>query len=126
MNVPAADKATFEALLADWNKAIVANDATAIGAFAEPDWVFVGENGTFSGGQFLDSVAAGRITHDTMTSEVHDVRRYGDVAVVIARVRNSGAYHGEAFTLDEWSTDVFVARGAEWRCVLTHLTSVAT
>ena len=125
MSASAADKATFEALLADWNEAIVANDAVAIGAFAEPDWVFVGENGTFSGAQFLESVAAGRITHDAMTSEVHDVRSYGDVAVVIARVRNSGTYQGEAFTLDEWSTDVFVARGTEWRCVLTHLTSIA-
>lgn len=122
---PPADRATFTALLADWNKAIVANDAEAIAAYADPDWVFVGENGTFTGAQFLDSVAAGRVTHDSMTSEVQDVRAYGDVVLVIARVRNSGAFNGEPFTLDEWTSDVFIARDGAWRCLLTHLTSVA-
>jgi ketosteroid isomerase-like protein len=60
-----------------------------------------------------------------MTSEVHDVRVYGDVAIVIARVRNRGEFGGNPFTLDEWSTDVFVRRGDRWRCSVTHLTSVA-
>ncbi len=120
------DEDTFAALLTDWNEAVVANDPDAIGAFAEPDWVFVGENGIFKGQQFLQSVAAGRVSHDSMTSEVHDLRVYGDVAVVIARVRNSGAFEGTAFELDEWSTDVFVRRDDRWRCSVTHLTSVST
>ena len=115
----------FTDLTTTWNAAIVTNDADAIGAFAEPDWVFVGENGIFTGAQFLESVAAGRVSHDMMTSDVHHVRIYGDVAVVIARVRNHGRYEGSEFTLDEWSTDVFVSRGDRWRCVLTHLTSAA-
>jgi uncharacterized glyoxalase superfamily protein PhnB/ketosteroid isomerase-like protein len=114
---------TFSALTAEWNKAIVANDPDAIAAFAEPDWVLVGENGIYPGQQFLESVATGEVSHDSMTSDVHNVRVYGDVAVVIARVHNSGAYDGKAFTLDEWSTDVFVRRGDSWRCVHTHLTS---
>lgn len=122
---PADAKAAFGRLMAEWNAAIVTNDADAIGAFAAPDWVFVGENGVFTGAQFLESVAAGRVSHDSMTSEVHDVRLHGDVAVVIARVRNSGAFLDEPFTLDEWSTDVFVRDGDRWLCTLTHLTSVA-
>ena len=121
----APDEASFTTLLADWNSAVVANDADAIAAFAEPDWAFVGENGIFSGTQFLRSVAAGRVTHDHMTSEVRNVRVYGDIAVVVARVRNSGTYEGNAFALDEWSTDVFVARNGRWRCLLTHLTPAA-
>lgn len=39
----------FSALITDWNQAVVANDPDAIAAFAEPDWVFVGENGIFPG-----------------------------------------------------------------------------
>ena len=70
-------------------------------------------------------MAAGRVTHDHMTSDVQDVRVYGDIAVVVARVRNSGTYEGNAFALDEWSTDVFVARNGRWRCLLTHLTPAA-
>jgi ketosteroid isomerase-like protein len=115
----------FSALIADWNQAVVANDPDAIAAFAEPDWVFVGENGIFPGEQFLEAVATGQVSHDFMTSEVHDVRVYGDVAIVIARVRNRGEFGGDPFTLDEWSTDVFVRRGDRWRCSVTHLTSVA-
>lgn len=60
-----------------------------------------------------------------MTSEVHDVRIYGHVAIVTARVRNSGTFDGNPFQLDEWSTDVFVRRAETWRCAVTHLTSVA-
>jgi ketosteroid isomerase-like protein len=115
----------FSALIADWNQAVVANDPEAIAAFAEPDWVFVGENGIFPGEQFLEAVGAGRVSHEFMTSEVHDVRVYGDVAIVIARVRNRGEFEGNPFMLDEWSTDVFVRRGDGWRCSVTHLTSVA-
>lgn len=125
MSRPPGDVASFTELLADWNAAIVANDADAIGEFASPDWVFVGAQGVTSGVQFLEAVAAGRITHDRMVSEVHDVRVFGDVAVVVARVRNSGAFEGNGFVLDEWSTDVFVVHEDRWRCVLTHLTSVA-
>jgi ketosteroid isomerase-like protein len=120
-----SDADSFGALAAEWNEAIVANDAEAIGRFAEPDWVFVGENGIFSGAQFLDSVAEGRVTHDFMTSDVHEVRIYGDVAVVTARVHNSGTFEGNPFQLDEWSTDVFVRRADGWRCAVTHLTPAA-
>ncbi|HWJ51972.1 MAG TPA: nuclear transport factor 2 family protein [Propionibacteriaceae bacterium] len=109
----------------DWNQSVVANDPDAIAAFAEPDWVFVGENGIFPGQQFLEAVATGQVSHDFMASEVHDVRVYGDVAIVIARVRNRGEFEGNPFALDEWSTDVFVRRGDRWRCAVTHLTSVA-
>lgn len=119
------DKETFTALFVDWNEAIVANDPDAIGAFAAPDWVFVGENGIFTGALFLESVATGQVSHDFMASEVHDVRVYGDVAVVVARVRNSGAFGGAPFTLDEWTSDVFVRHEGRWLCSLTHLTSVA-
>jgi ketosteroid isomerase-like protein len=120
-----SDAESFGALLTAWNEAIVANDPEAIRRFAEPDWVFVGENGIFPGDRFLESVADGRVTHDFMTSDVHDVRVYGHVAIVTARVRNSGTFDGDPFQLDEWSTDVFVRRAGTWRCAVTHLTSVA-
>ena len=116
---------TFAALLAEWNEAIVANDPEAIGRFAEPDWIFVGVDGVHGGAQFLESVAAGRITHDFMTSDLHSVRVLGDFAVVIARVHNSGTFDGTSFQLDEWATDLFVRRDGNWRCSLTHVTPAA-
>ncbi|HSJ46554.1 MAG TPA: nuclear transport factor 2 family protein [Euzebyales bacterium] len=115
----------FGALMDAWSAAIVADDPEAIGRFAEPDWVLIGETGVFPREQFLDSVAAGRITHHTMSHEIHEVRIYGDVAVVLTRGRNTGAYDGEEFELDEWTTEVFVRRDGGWKCSVTHLTAVA-
>jgi uncharacterized protein (TIGR02246 family) len=115
----------LSSVLAAFDEAIVSNDADAIARFVEPDWLFVGPHGTFRGDQFLQSVASGRVTHDAMASDVCDVRIYGDVAVVTARVHNSGTFDGAAFTNDEWSTDVYVRRDDGWRCSLTHLTPAA-
>ncbi|HSK96810.1 MAG TPA: nuclear transport factor 2 family protein [Euzebyales bacterium] len=113
----------FAQLLDSWAAAIVANDPEAIGRFAEPEWIMIGEGGIFPRAQFLESVRSGRVTHDAMSFELHAVRMYGDVAVVVARGRNSGAFDGTPFELDEWTSDVFVRRGDGWRCVLTHLAS---
>ena len=115
----------FGALMDAWSAAIVADDAEAIGRFAEPDWLLIGEAGVFPREQFLDSVATGRITHHTMSHEIHHVRTHGDVAVVLTRGRNTGAYEGQEFELDEWTTEVFVRRHDGWKCSITHLTSVA-
>lgn len=116
------DREEFAALLNAWATAIVDDDADAIGRFVEPEWVLVGETGIHSREQFLEAVASGNLTHETMYQEVHPVRIYGDVAVATARVTNNGTYKGTPFEADEWSTDVFVLSGGAWRCVLTHLT----
>lgn len=117
------DREEFAALLEAWATAIVANDPDAIDEFVEPEWIMIGEGGIFPREQFLESVASGNVTHDTMSFEVHEVRIYGEVAVVTVRGRNDGAYLGSPFALDEWTTDVFVRSGASWKCVLTHLTT---
>ncbi len=111
------------ALLDAWATAIVANDPVAIDQFVEPEWVMVGEGGIFPREQFLGAVASGEVTHDTMSFDVHEVRIYGEVAVVIVRGRNSGAHQGIPFALDEWTTDIFVRRDGSWKCILTHLTT---
>lgn len=115
----------FADVLEAWADAIVANDPEAIGAFAEPDWILVGETGIFERQAFLDAVADGTVTHSWMAFEVHRVRIDGEVATVIARGRNRGTFRGEPFALDEWVSDVFVRRAGGWKCAVTHLTSVA-
>ena len=115
----------FSQLLDAWAAAIVKNDSEAIGRFAEPEWIMVGEGGIFGREQFLESVRSGRVMHDAMSFDVHTVRMYGDVAVVVARGWNSGAFDGTPFEQDEWTSDVFVRRGDGWRCVLTHLAPAA-
>jgi uncharacterized glyoxalase superfamily protein PhnB/ketosteroid isomerase-like protein len=122
---PKADRETFAALLDEWAAAIVANDAEAIGHFATPDWVLVANNGITAGSTFLELVAAGDLTHDTMNLKVERVAPVSDTTVLVTtRGTNSGAFRGEPFTADEWATDVFVWDGERWRCAVTQLTSV--
>lgn len=122
MTADAELEAEFHALMEAWSDAIAADDADAIGNYADVDWMLVGENGPFPRDQFLTSVASGRLTHHTMTHEIHAVRRYGDVVVLLTRGRNTGAFDGHEFALDEWTTEVFVHRPDGWKCVVTHLT----
>lgn len=109
-------------LVRDWDAALVANDAERIAEFATPDWTFVSQDGVYAGRDFLESVARGEVSHDTMSSELVSVREFGDVAIVVARVVNTGHYQGRRFENDEWTSDVFVRRDGRWRCELTHLT----
>lgn len=114
---------TFQRLCDDWNEAIVANDAERIGAFATPGWTFVSQDGIFAGSQFLESVADGTVSHDSMRSTVVSAVDVGGVVIVVARVLNTGAFRGEPFENDEWTSDVFVRRDDRWLCELTHLTT---
>lgn len=116
------DLETFEKLFAAWDEALVANDPARIAAFATPDWTFLSPDGPFAGSGFLESVADGVVSHDTMRTDVHSVRVIGDVAIVVARVVNTGAFRGERFANDEWTSDTFVRREGRWLCELTHLT----
>jgi hypothetical protein len=49
-----------------WAKALVLNDAGAIGDFMSDDWVIVGENGTTNKPDFLSWISSGDLTHETM------------------------------------------------------------
>jgi ketosteroid isomerase-like protein len=113
------------ALAHAWDRAMVTNDADAIGSFMADDWTIVGSDGGVGGRErFLALVRSGALTHDVMTSEELDVRVYGDAAVVIACGVSGGRWQGQAFRETERSSSVFVRRGGGWRCVLTHLSKL--
>jgi ketosteroid isomerase-like protein len=114
-------------MIRHWDQAMIANDAEAIGRFMADEWIIVGPDGSVSSkADFLSQVASGALTHDEMTSEDIDLRRYGDTVVVIARGVSSGRYEGQPFRLTERGSNVFVWRGDRWQCVLTHLSTLAT
>jgi ketosteroid isomerase-like protein len=116
-------QAELEAVEAAWGRAIVANDADAIGSFTTDDWQIVGEDGITGREDFLALVRSGDLTHESMSKITGSVRDLGDVAVLTGRGANTGHYRGEAFTSDEWITDVFVRTPGGWRCAHTHLTT---
>jgi len=110
------------ALSNDWDRAMVRNDADAIGRYMADDWTIVGPDGSMSDkATFLRLVKSGALTHDVMESEDFRIRNYGSTAVVLARGVSGGRYNGQAFREVEQSSNVFVKQQGQWKCVLTHL-----
>ena len=106
----------------DWDRAMIENDAEAIGSFMADDWVIVGPDGNIGDrAAFLALVRSGDLTHDVMTSEDFRIRVYGDAAVITTRGVSGGKYRGSAFREVERASSVFVKQSGKWKCVLTHL-----
>jgi ketosteroid isomerase-like protein len=108
-----------------WAKAIVANDAEAIGSFMSDDWIMVSNMGICDKPKFLSFVESGDLTHSAMDlAELARIEVYGDTAVSASRVTNTAHYRGQTFEANEWTSDVFRKINGEWKCVLTHITPV--
>ncbi len=118
-----ATKEEFSKLEKDFAHAIVKNDADAIGRFLADDWIIIEpDGGIIDKTSFLGVIKSGTLTHESMESEDHRVRLYGDTAVVTGVTRSRGKYAGQEFTTQERATDVFVKQNQLWRCVFSQLT----
>ena len=114
------------AVIHEWDRAMVENDAEAIGRYMADDWTIIGSDGSVGGKEtFLGLVKSGALSHDVMESHDVSVRIYGDTAVVTARGVSGGKYQGQPFREVERVTCVFVRQQRQWRCVLTHLSRLA-
>jgi ketosteroid isomerase-like protein len=126
---PEMDDTAREELIAvtsEWDRAMVANQADAIGRYMADDWIIIGSDGSVSDKPtFLGLVRSGTLSHDVMESNGLRVRIYGDTAVVTARGVSGGKYQGQPFRELERSSCVFVRQEGQWRCVLTHLSRLA-
>ena len=108
----------------DFAKAIVTNDAEAIGKFLADDWVIVDpDGGIIDRARFLDVIKSGMLTHELMESEDQTVRSYGDSAVLTALTKTKAKFAGQEFTTQERATDFFVKRDGRWQCVFSQLTT---
>lgn len=113
----------FQAIEDHFNAAMISNDTSLIAQCITDDWVLVNpESGPVSREIILGIIGSGVLTHTTMTKRVHRAKVYDGFAVVTGRGQNTGTFQGEPISADEWITDVYVRRGHEWRCSLTHLT----
>jgi ketosteroid isomerase-like protein len=107
----------------EFAQAIVSNDLESIGRLVTDDWIIIDPNGEIVDRmRFFEVIKSGALTHDMMESEDLRVRVYGDSAVVTAVTCTKGKFMEQEFSTQERATDVFVKRGSQWRCVLTHLT----
>jgi len=108
----------------DFEKAVMSNDADAIGKFLPDDWEIVGPDGNFiERARFLGVIKSGQLSHDLMESEDVKVRSYGDSAVLTALTRTKAKFMGQELATQERATDVFVKRDGRWQCVFSQLTT---
>jgi ketosteroid isomerase-like protein len=115
-------RAELITLAREWDEAMVANDADAIGRYMADDWVIVGSDGRVGDkATFLALVRSGTLSHDVMETHDLSMRVYGDTAVTLARGISGGKYHGQTFREVERVSCVFLRQKGQWRCVLTHL-----
>jgi ketosteroid isomerase-like protein len=107
--------------------AIMKNNPEKIGQFVTDDWIIINaDGGIIERERFLEVIRSGALTHEMMKSDEMRIRVYEDSAVVSALTRSKGKFMGQEFTTHERSTDVFVRRAGQWRCVLTQLTGFKT
>jgi ketosteroid isomerase-like protein len=107
----------------DFERAVVANDAEAIGKFLADDWVIIDPDGNIiDKARFLSVIKSGALTHEVMESDNMSVRTYGDSAVVTALTTTKGKFAGQEFSTRERATDFFVKQGGRWQCVFSQLT----
>src|SRR6266446_2988946 len=107
----------------DFERAVVANDAKAIGKFLADDWVIIDPDGNIiDKARFLSVIKSGALTHEVMESDNMSVRTYGDSAVVTALTTTKGKFAGQEFSTRERATDFFVKQGGRWQCVFSQLT----
>ena len=110
----------------DFARAIVANDAEAIGRFLADEWIIVDpDGGVIDKIRFLDVIKSGALAHELMESDNARVRIYGSTAIVTALTTTKGKFGGQPFTTHERATDVFVKQQGRWQCVLSQLTKFA-
>jgi ketosteroid isomerase-like protein len=102
----------------EWDRAMVENDAEAIGRYMAEDWTIIGPDGPVGDkATFLQLVKSGKLSHDVMESEDFNVRVYGETAVVTARGVSGGKFQGQAFREMERSSCVLSGkRGGGGAC----------
>src|SRR5919106_3825816 len=101
----------------EWDRAMVENDAEAIGQYMADDWTIIGPDGSVGDkATFLGLIRSGMLSHDVMESEDLNVRVYGDAAVLTSRGVSGGTYQGQAFREVERASCVFVRQDGQWKC----------
>lgn len=106
-----------------FNRAMVSNDTDAIATCITDDWILVTpEAGPVPRERILEVIRSGKLAHHTMSKSATHAAVVGDMAWVTGRGKNTGTFNGSPIEADEYVTDIYRRVGAEWRCMLTHLT----
>jgi ketosteroid isomerase-like protein len=114
-----------QAVAAAFDEALVGNDASLIADFMTDDWVYVGPEGPVAKADLIGWIASGRLAHHTMKAASPErVVEMGDALLVTSRRVSTGLWEGEAYTADEWISDIWVRSEGSWRCAFSQKSPV--
>lgn len=110
----------------DRAKAELRGDTQFLGQLLADDFVGVGPRGfTLTREQWLDRVASGDLTYESLTWDDVQVRVYGDAGVAIGRETSKATYKGQDIPGQFRETQIFVKQGGRWRLAGLHLSPIA-
>src|SRR5437868_5034457 len=102
-------------------RAVAERDLAAFAGFLADEYVLVDSRGTVHGkAEVLRQAADPGILVAVNEPHDHQVRLYGEVAVVIARLDQRGTDHGRPYDIPVRFTDVWVRREGRWVCTSGH------
>jgi len=100
----------------DWVEAHLRLDLATIARIMADDYVIIGENGTvITRDQALASYRDRARSWEFAQSDEHDVRVYGDTAVLIGRWTARGVNNGQPFDYVARFMSVYVLHNGQWR-----------
>jgi ketosteroid isomerase-like protein len=83
----------------EFGRAMIQNDADAIGRFLGDDWIIIDpEGGIIDRTRFRDVITSGALSHEAMDPHDIRVRIYGNTAIVTALTTSRGRFMGQEFT----------------------------
>jgi ketosteroid isomerase-like protein len=121
MGVPMTIEDEIRATGEAFDRALLANDAEAVGRFMADDWVYVGPDGITPKADIIGAIASGRLRHtvfETIGADRIVIR--GTIVILTTRRRTAGTWDGVAYTTNEWLSEVYEKVDGRWVCVLSH------
>ena len=107
----------------DWARAHLENDVAALNRMMAEEYAQIAGGGRVVGkAEVLASFKPGVRHWDEATSDEHDVRVYGETAVVIGRWRGRGVNDGQPFDYHALYVSVWVRRDGRWQMVTDQST----
>ncbi len=109
-----------------WAKAFLELDLVTIAELMDDDYVLIQQDGTLERKQHvLESLGSQQRQWEAASSDRHEVRMYGDVAVVIGHWQSKGSNHGKHFDYEAHYMAVWVRRAKGWRITADQSTPIS-
>ena len=122
---PAGPVAHLTQLSNDWDKVIVAKDATAIAGNMAEDFRIIDRHGGIEDKKaFVEGILDPKLTIDPYTVEDFEVRVYGDTALLSGRTHMTGTYDGTPFKSYYRYIDIYVRKSGVWKIVSVQITQM--